>query len=338
MTNRFLLRLVVPLLHRNKGECTMNTATLTQAPARPMSRAAVWWLAARPHTLGLSAMPVLAGCALAWHQGAAPRLGVALLALLSAICIQIGTNLLNDVGDFERGADGPDRQGPLRATAQGLLTPHEVRCAGLGALAAAFVLGVPLVWLGGWPIVILGLLSLVCGWGYTSGPHPIAYGSLGEVFVWVFFGVAAVAGVCWLQGAPLNAATFWMGHILGTLAAAVMLVNNTRDMPTDAAAGRCTLAVRMGRRGCNVLYAVLLAQPYLAWPLLYKAQPIQAWTMLTLPWALWLVVRFARHPGGQALNVLLARTVRLQMGWVAVLLLGLLTEHFVLQPRLFIIR
>ena len=117
MTNRFLLRLVVPLLHRNKGERTMNTATLTQAPARPMSRAAV-----------------------AWHQGAAPRWCVALLALLSAICIQIGTNLLNDVGDFERGADGPDRQGPLRATAQGLLTPHEVRCAGLGALAAAFVL------------------------------------------------------------------------------------------------------------------------------------------------------------------------------------------------------
>lgn len=308
----------------------MKTATLTHASdARSMSRAAVWWLAARPHTLGLSAMPVLAGCALAWHQGAAPRWLIALAALLSAICIQIGTNLLNDVGDFERGTDGPERQGPLRATAQGLLTPRAVRRAGLGALGAAFLLGIPLVWAGGWPIVILGILSLICGWGYTSGPHPIAYGSLGEVFVWVFFGVAAVAGMCWLQGAPLNAATFWLGHILGTLAAAVMLVNNTRDMPTDSAAGRKTLAVRTGRGGCNILYTLMLVQPYLTWPLLVAAQPMQPWTLLTAPWAAWLIWRFWRQPGGQAMNVLLAQTVRLQMGWVLVLALGLLVEHFV---------
>lgn len=307
----------------------MKTATLTHADAQSLSRTAVWWLAARPHTLGLSAMPVLAGCALAWHQGAAPRWLLALTALLAAICIQIGTNLLNDVGDFERGTDGPGRQGPLRATAHGLLTPRAVRSAGLGALGAAFVLGIPLVWAGGWPIVILGLLSLVCGWGYTSGPHPIAYGSLGEVFVWVFFGVAAVAGVCWLQGAPLNAATFWLGHILGTLAAATMLVNNTRDMHTDASAGRRTLAVRGGRSGCNLLYSLMLVQPYLAWPLLTAAQPMQHWTLLTAPWAAWLVWRFWRQPGGSAMNALLAQTVRLQMGWVLVLALGLLAEHFV---------
>ena len=135
--------------------------------------------------------------------------------------------------------------------------------------------------------------------------------------------------MCWLQGAPPNAATFWLGHILGTLAAATMLVNNTRDSDSDTRAGRRTLAVRTGRSGCNILYTLMLAQPYLAWPLLTAAQPMQPWTLLTAPWAAWLIWRFWRQPGGQAMNVLLAQTVRLQMGWVAVLLLGLLAEHFV---------
>lgn len=293
-------------------------------PSRPRpGPARAWWLAARPHTLSLSAAPVLAGCALAWAQGAAPRWGVALLTLLAALAIQTGTNLLNDVGDHERGADAPGRAGPPRATAEGWLSAAAVRRAGLGALGAAFVLGLGLAWAGGWPIVALGLLALLCGWAYTAGPRPIAYGPLGEGFVWVFFGVAAVAGSHWLQAGVWSWAALWLGHLLGALAAAVMLVNNTRDAATDALAGRRTLAVCLGPGACRVLYALLLAQPYIGWPVLALAgAPPQApWPLLTLPWALWLALRFARQRQAQGFNPLLAGTARLQALW-ALLLAG----------------
>lgn len=293
-------------------------------PAAP-SRALAWLRAVRPHTLSLSAAPVVAGCALAWAHTAAPRWGLAGITLLAATLIQVATNLLNDVGDFERGADGADRLGPPRATAQGWLPAAAVRRAGLGALLAAFVLGLGLVWAGGWPIAALGLVSLACGWGYTAGPRPIAYGPLGEGLVWAFFGVAAVGGTFWLQAGTLTPAALWLGHSLGALAAAVMLVNNTRDAGTDVRAGKHTLAVHLGPTGCRALYALLLAQPYLCWPLLARhvAAPLPAWPWLTLPWALWLGLRLARQPAGHGLNALLAQTARLQAAWTALLVFSL---------------
>ncbi|RRD55949.1 1,4-dihydroxy-2-naphthoate octaprenyltransferase [Comamonadaceae bacterium OH2545_COT-014] len=293
-------------------------------PAAP-SRSLAWLQAARPHTLSLSVAPVVAGCALAWAQGATPRWGLAAITLLAAMLIQVATNLLNDVGDFERGADGADRLGPPRATAQGWLAAAAVRRAGLGALAVAFLLGLGLVWAGGWPIAALGLVSLACGWCYTAGPRPIAYGPLGEGFVWAFFGMAAVAGTFWLQAGALTPAALWLGHMLGALAAGVMLVNNTRDAATDARAGKHTLAVRLGPVGCRVLYALLLAQPYLCWPWLagHATPAPPAWPWLTLPWALWLCVQLWRQPAGRGLNPLLAHTARLQAAWTALLAFSL---------------
>lgn len=284
-----------------------------------------WWHATRPHTLSLSAMPVLAGCALAWRQGAAPQWTLALVTLLAALCIQLGVNLLNDVGDFERGADGPDRLGPPRATAQGWLRATTVRRAGLSALAAAFMLGLWLAWAGGWPIAMLGLLALACGWCYTAGPRPIAYGPWGEAFVWCFFGLAAVAGTAWLQAHTLSPAALWMGHALGAQAAAVMLVNNTRDAASDARAGKHTIAVRLGRRNCNALYPLLLAQPYLCWHLLLPASASfwRALPWLTLPAALWLTWRFTRQPATRAMNTLLSRTAQLQVVWGLLSILAL---------------
>ena len=299
------------------------TATARPALAAPTPFRA-WWLTARPHTLPLSLAPVLLGCALAWVQTAGWRPDAALMAALASMLIQIGTNLLNDVGDHERGADSADRLGPPRATAQGWLPAAAVRRAGLGALAAAFVCGIYLVWVGGWPIVALGLLALLCGWAYTAGPAPIAYGPWGEVFVWLFFGVAAVGGTYYLQTDGLSAGAFWLGHVMGALAAAVMLVNNTRDGDTDVRAGKRTLATRIGLGGSRALYALLLLQPFLAWPALSASiATLPVWPWLTLPWALWLCWRFARTAPSRALNALLAHTARFQAAWALVVAISL---------------
>ena len=283
-----------------------------------------WWLTARPHTLPLSLAPVLLGCVLAWVQTGQWRPDAVLLTALASILIQIGTNLLNDVGDFERGADTAERLGPPRATAQGWLPAAQVKRAGLLALGGAFVCGVYLAWLGGWPIVALGLVSLLCGWAYTHGPRPIAYGPFGEVFVWTFFGVAAVVGTAYLQSDALLPGAFWLGHVMGALAAAVMLVNNTRDRQTDAAAGKRTLATRLSLGACRALYAVLVLQPFLAWPWLAQSTALPGWLWLTLPWALWLCWRFARTAPSYALNAQLAHTARFQAIWAVLAALALL--------------
>lgn len=293
---------------------------------RQIPAARAWWLAARPHTLSLSAAPALAGCALAWAQGAPARPWLAALTVLAALLIQIGVNLLNDAGDFERGADGPDRLGPPRASAQGWLPAARVRRAGLAALACALALGLPLAWAGGWPIALMGLAALACAWGYTAGPHPISCGPWGEAFVCAFFGLAAVAGSHWLQAHAYSPAAWWLGLMLGALAAAVMLINNTRDAASDTRAGRRTLAARLGPRRSRALLAALLAAPYALWPAFTHAlaAPPQAWPLLTLPWAAWLLWRAARLPASRALNPLLGQIAALQAAFVALLALGAL--------------
>ena len=288
--------------------------TPASAQALPGARPPAWraWiLAARPHTLGVTVAPVLAACALAWSERGRWMAGVALLTLLAAMLIQIGTNLLNDVGDFERGADGADRLGPQRATAMGWLRAEQVRRAGFGALGVAFLFGVLLATVGGWPIVWLGLVALLCGWAYTAGPWPIAYSAFGEVFVWVFFGLAAVLGTYFLQTGTLSGAAWMLGHMMGAFASAVMLVNNTRDAASDARAGKRTLAVRLGLQGCRRLYVGMLVLPFLLLPLV----DVQgAWlALLALPLAALLMWRFVRQAPARGHNQLLARTAHLQL-------------------------
>lgn len=227
-----------------------------RAPS-PSSRLGIWLMAARPRTLPAAAAPVLIGTGLAAHHGAF-RLLPAAAALVGALLIQVATNLANDYYDFMRGSDTHERVGPTRVTQAGLLPPDTVRRGMLAMLGAAFLVGVYLVWVGGWPIAVVGLASLACAVAYTGGPFPLAYHGLGDVFVFVFFGLVAVGGTFWVQALRLPPGALWAGAGVGALSTAILVVNNLRDVKTDAAAGKRTLAVRLGRRGTQTEYVALL--------------------------------------------------------------------------------
>jgi 1,4-dihydroxy-2-naphthoate octaprenyltransferase len=220
--------------------------------------AGTWVLAARPKTLVAAAAPVVVGAGLAAHHASFAALP-ALAALLGALLIQIGTNLANDYYDFVRGADTRERVGPVRVTQAGLVAPETVRRAMIVVLAAAMLPGAYLVAVGGWPIVWIGLVSIACAVMYTGGPAPLAYHGLGDVFVFVFFGLVAVGGTYYVQAGSWPADAWLAGAGVGALSTAVLVVNNLRDVDTDAAAGKRTLAVRLGRRGTQVQYAALVA-------------------------------------------------------------------------------
>ncbi len=284
-----------------------------------------WMLAARPHTLGVTLSGVLAACTLAWHQKGGLDWPVAIVTFLAAILIQIATNLFNDAGDYESGIDRGERLGPDRAVAKGWLGTRQVKQAGLGCLALAFVLGVYLVVVGGWPIVLLGLVALFCGWAYTLGPAPISHGPLGEIFVWVFFGLAAVLGTYYLQTGTLSRQIWILGHMMGAFASAVMLVNNTRDAASDVLAGKYTLAVRIGLPACRLLYAGMLAVPYLL-ALSQARHWAHVLPHLTLPLAVLLVYRMATWPPSKRYNWLLARTAHLQLAFTVLWVLALILD------------
>lgn len=281
--------------------------------AVPPSPWQAWFLALRPKTLSVSLSPVLVGTAAAWHDRGRLLVLPLLAAIAAAALIQIGTNLFNDVGDFRRGADTPDRLGPPRATAQGWLTPAQVEGGAWLAFALALLCGLYLAWHGGWPIVAVGLCSLAAGWSYTGGPAPIAYRPLGELFVWIFFGLVAVGGSYYLQTLALAGPMLAAAAMLGLHAAAVITVNNYRDLDGDARSGKLTLAVLLGRPQTRRLYAVEMLLPYLLLPLLV---PPLGWAALlpaaTLPTSWRLVRRFAGEAPGPVFNELLAATARLQ--------------------------
>jgi 1,4-dihydroxy-2-naphthoate octaprenyltransferase len=217
-----------------------------------------WISAARPKTLVAAAAPVLVGAGLAAHDGAF-ALAPVLAALIGALLIQVGTNLANDYYDFVRGADTHERIGPVRVTQAGLLEPAAVRRAMVLVLAAAMIPGAYLVTVAGWPIVWIGLVSIACAVLYTGGPAPLAYHGLGDVFVFVFFGLVAVGGTYYVQAGTWPVDAWLAGAGVGALSTAVLVVNNLRDIGTDAAAGKRTLAVRLGRAGTQSEYALLLA-------------------------------------------------------------------------------
>lgn len=217
----------------------------------------VWLEAARPRTLPAAAAPVVLGTALAFWRGAQVWLP-ALAALVGALLIQIATNFANDYYDHERGADTPDRVGPVRVTAAGLVPPHVVKRAMLLTLLAALLVGSYLVAVAGWPIVVIGLVSLGLAVAYTGGPYPLAYNGLGDLFVFVFFGLIAVAGTFYVQALTFPLEAWWLGAGAGALSTAILVVNNLRDRETDARVGKRTLAVRLGVRAMQVEYAGLV--------------------------------------------------------------------------------
>jgi len=279
------------------------------------TRSQAWLLAARPATLSAAVAPVVVGTALAVRDGGFHALAAA-AALIGALLIQIGTNLLNDVDDFERGADTADRLGPTRVTQSGLLAAAEVRRAGWATFAAAAAVGLYLIYRAGWPIFVLGIAALASGRAYTGGPWPLGYRGLGDLFVFVFFGVAAVAGTYYVQALHVTGIVWAATVPLGTLATAILVVNNVRDVETDRAAGKRTLPVRFGERFGRLEYATLLglayAVPLVLW-LSKSTSTIVLLPWLTVPMAIPLARSVMTTTEGPALNDALGGTARLQL-------------------------
>jgi 1,4-dihydroxy-2-naphthoate octaprenyltransferase len=273
-----------------------------------------WVAAARLRTLPAAVVPVVVGTAVAYATRAIAW-GPALAALGGALAIQIATNFANDVFDAESGADGPDRIGPTRAVAAGLISAAAMKRAMIAAFAVASVFGLYLVSTAGWPIVLIGLASIAAGIAYTGGPWPLGYHGLGDVFVLVFFGFVAVCGTAYVQLGHVPGLALAASIPVGALATAILVVNNIRDRATDERAGKRTLAVRFGRRAAIVEYAALLIAAY-ATPLALAVCHRSAWFALpvvTAPLA-WIRLRqLVGAASGPVFNGLLAATAQLML-------------------------
>jgi 1,4-dihydroxy-2-naphthoate polyprenyltransferase len=281
-----------------------------------------WFAAARPRTLSAALAPVLVGLAVAMREQPL-HWPVALATLLAALLIQIGTNLANDYFDFVNGADTADRLGPPRITQAGLAAPAAVRRVALAVLALAAAIGVYLVAVGGWPILTIGGLSLVCALAYTGGPWPLASHGLGEVFVFLFFGVLAVNGTVWLQIGGVSTLALLASLPVACLATAILVINNLRDIPTDARAGKRTLAVRIGATATRGEYLLLVTAAFFC-PLLLSrlAGPGVLLALAALPLALGEARALWRRTGAE-LNQSLAGTARLHLVFGVLLAIGI---------------
>ncbi len=283
-----------------------------------------WLLAARPNTLPAAVVPVLVGSALAFRDGAFQPLA-ALAALFAAVCIQIGTNLANDVHDFRKGADTA-RVGPTRVTTAGLLAPEAVERGMWLVFGLAALAGLYLVYVGGWPIVLIGVASILAGVAYTAGPFPLGYNGLGDLFVFLFFGLAGVMGTYYVQALAVTWPAFLAAIPVGALTTNVIVVNNVRDADTDRAVGKRTLAVLLGRIVARAEYALLVAVAYLTPLALWLGFGLPVWTLLpwvTLPWAVSLT-RMVYTVLGPGLNKALVGTARLLAVFGALFALGFL--------------
>jgi 1,4-dihydroxy-2-naphthoate octaprenyltransferase len=267
---------------------------------------------------------VLVGTAVATTEGGARALP-ALAALAGALLLQIGSNLANDVFDYEKGADGADRLGPPRTTQMGLLSPAQVKRGAALVFACAAVVGLYLVAVGGWPVLAVGILSILAALTYTGGPWPFGYHGLGDLAVFLFFGVVAVVGSHYVQTAVVSPAALAASLPVGALATAILVVNNLRDLESDSRAGKRTLAVRLGLTGTRCEYAALVGGAFLC-PLAYWLGGLRsAWVLLpvlVLPRALALVRAVCGARKGAELNAALSDTARLMAIFSLLLALG----------------
>ncbi len=293
--------------------------------------ARVFLAAARPQTLSAAVVPVLVGSAAAASHGAF-RPDVLLAALLASLLIQIGANYANDVSDHIRGADTPERLGPPRATALGLVTPGAMKAAAATSFALAAVFGVYLLTVGGLPVLVVGLASIAAAVLYTGGPWPLGYHGLGDLVCFIFFGIVPVVTMDYLHSGTVSAAAWWAAIPVACIVTAILVVNNLRDLEQDRAVGKHTFAVMLGRMGTRVWYSILLAVAYVV--------PLLAWALEVFPFAVFLVLLTAplaqklgdtvSHREGRELNAALAGTSRLHLLVGALLSLGLLLSRF--QP------
>ena len=268
-----------------------------------------WGLAIRLRTLPAAAAGVVTGSALAWRHGYF-RLDAALVCLLTALLLQVGSNLANDVFDYERGTDTPERLGPVRVTQAGLLTPRQVKAGMFIVFILAALFGLYLAWLGGWPVILLGLAAILSAIAYTGGPFPLGYYGLGDLFVFIFFGLASVAGTYYVQAKSISAAAWWMAIPPGLIITAILVVNNLRDLENDHKAGKRTLAVMWGERASKTQYLICMVIAYLVIPVAALLDVVPWSTLLTwlsLPLAV-KATRIVFIQKGRPLNAALAGT------------------------------
>lgn len=282
-------------------------------------------MAVRPKTLPAAMSGVIVGTALAYRAGGF-ALGPALAALAIALLLQIGSNLANDVYDDERGTDTADRLGPTRVTSSGLLTRKQVKRGMVTVLALAFAIGLYLVWVRGPWVLAIGVAAILSAVAYTGGPYPLGYHGLGEVFVFVFFGLAAVTGTYWVQTGEVSASAWLMAVPVGLLITGIIVVNNLRDIEQDRVGGKRTLAVRMGARATKIEYAACMALAYMAVALgvaigLLPLAALAAW--LSMPLAV-ITSRIVFTETGRRLNVALAKTGQTTLAFSILFAAGLL--------------
>jgi 1,4-dihydroxy-2-naphthoate octaprenyltransferase len=300
----------------------------TTASAEAISPVKIWIMASRVRTLPAAVAPVLVGTALPATNGTF-RVGVFIAALLGALFIQVGTNLSNDYSDARRGADTEDRLGPVRVTAGGLVPPRQVLIATAVSFGLAVVCGIFLVIASGYQLLIIGVFSIAAGILYTGGPRPYGYEGLGELFVFVFFGLVAVAGSTFAQIKSFPAEAFVLAVPVGLLASAILVVNNVRDLDTDRRVGKRTLAVRLGRSRTRTMFAVMVYGAFLTAPLAAFGDGVNVFVFLSwlaLPLAVRLVRTVRNHADGPTLNGALAATGQLQLAFCVLLSAGILAS------------
>ena len=295
---------------------------MEQTPRIPLS---VWRQAARPRTLPAAAAPVLVAIALAWRDGVF-HFGAALACLLISLLMQIGANFANDLFDHERGTDTPDRLGPTRVTASGLVSVRQMRLATALVFGLAALLGLYLIHLRGWVVLALGVAIILAALAYTGGPFPYGYYALGDVFVFLSFGVAAVCGTYYAQAGLVTPTAWWTSVPMGLLIINILVVNNTRDIPTDQKTNKRTLAVLLGRKAMQLEYLACLLGSYLV-PLGLWTSGLTSWggllTWLSIPQAIKLYLEFSQTEG-RALNKTLGGTAQLALVYAILFALGIL--------------
>jgi 1,4-dihydroxy-2-naphthoate polyprenyltransferase len=292
---------------------------------KQMSSWQIWRLAIRPKTLPAAAAPVLAASALAFHDGVF-RTGPALACLLTALLLQIAANLANDVFDFQRGADTQERLGPVRVTQAGLLAPGKVKRGMWVCFAVAAFLGLYVAWASSWLILLVGAAAVLAALAYSGGPLPYGYYGLGELGVFLFFGVAAVCGTYYGQAKLVTTAAIFISIAMGCLSSAILVVNNLRDIQTDQVGGKKTLAVLMGAGLTRWEYFGLIAFAYIIPVLLWIGGFASTWVLLafgSIPLAVRTCLK-ANRMNGKALNALLAETGQLELVFALLLGLGLI--------------
>ena len=296
---------------------------MAQVTSIPRWRA--WILGARPRTLPAAVAPVFVGSALAYADDGF-SFWPALAALLAALLIQIGTNLANDYFDHIRGFDTVERKGPLRVAQSGLIPMGQLKLGTILVFAVTAAIGVYLIVVGGWPILAIGLTSILAAVAYSGGPYPLSSHGLGDIFAFVFFGLVAVFGTYYVQTLHYSALALYVAIPIGALTTAILIVNNYRDLETDTKVGKRTLAVMIGLAGSRIEYIATLVLAYGTPLVLWLAGQLSAWVLLTwlsLPLAVKLVRTLYRSTSGPVMNEALAGTARLDLVFSLLFTVGL---------------